>query len=247
MTGTFRVMVLFALATALRAEIVVYTTRAGFYANTQNPQVTTFEGIAPAGGYFDTCGNLTLNGVHFIGAAAGGAVRCGATLVTSSTYSYLNAIFNWGTGDTLQGDRFGYFDSSGTPSGYLEAVLPVNTYAFGTDLTVTGTDGNRVGQVQLDVWTGGTDTQFIFTADTTTSAAFVGFVSTQAVDSFQFRTLGLGASSQYGGFDNFTVASTGVAATPEPGTFVLFGLGVCGAVIRRWSTSASAAARILRS
>lgn len=220
---------LLTICSGAQAGLVEFTDRSSFTAAAGNTSNIDFEGIAPAGGIVDTCGSISLGGVHFVGAAAGGAVRCGGTFVGSSTLPPTGS-WDWGTGDYLMGDRFGFFQSSGTPLGYLQAFLPANTYAVGTDFMVRDSDGIRSGNVLFDVWVGGTDYQFTLSADTTLAAAFAGFVSTDPIDSVQFRSLGVGNNAPYGGWDNFTTTS----AAPEPNTLILLGIsaGLIGGIRR---------------
>jgi len=217
------------------ASLIVFTDRSSFVAAAASTSVIDFEGIAPAGGSLDTCGSITLDSVHFVLTAGDGQARCGEGFVVSSSLPPAGQ-WDWGTGDFLNGDRFGYFQSSGTPIGYIEAFVPANTYAVGTDYTIRYASGVRSGSVLFDVFAGATDYQFSLSADTTLAPAFEGFVSTDPITSIQFRTLGVnGDNSPYGGFDNFT---TGTAAVPEPGTWgmIVGGLGIVALARRRAST-----------
>lgn len=209
------------ICSAAHAGLIEYTDRSSFLADAGNTSTIGFEGIAPVGGSVDTCGSLSLGGVQFVGAAAGGQVRCGGTFVLSSS-APPSGWFDWGTGDSLGGDRFGYFQSSGTPLGYLQAFLPANTYAVGTDFWILYDTGVKSGNVLFDVWVGGTDHQFTFSADTTLTTKFEGFISTDPIDSIQYRSLGVGSNAPYGGLDNFTLTSS----APEPNTLILLGLSV---------------------
>ncbi len=63
---------------------------------------------------------------------------------------------------------------------------------------------------------------------------FEGFISTDAIDSVQFRTLGDGSNSSYGLLDNFTTTAS-EASSPEPNTLILLGIsiGLVGGIRRR--------------
>jgi hypothetical protein len=219
------------------ASLIVFTDRSSFDAVSTSNTVIDFEGIAPAGGLYDTCGSITQSGVQFVLKSGDGLARCGEGFVISSSYPPAGQ-WDWGTGDSLHGDRFGFFQSSGTPIGYIEAVLPANTYAVGTDYTLSYANGNRVGSVLFDVLTGATDYQFTLSVDTTLAAAFEGFISTDPITSLQFRTLGVnGDNSPYGGLDNFAIGT--VASVPEPGTWGMMALSV--AALALWRRRASIA------
>ena len=181
-----------------RAGISLYVDRVTFNNAVNNAgTVITFEGLT---GAYQTCNGLTVAGVQFVGTAANGT--CGALYVGSGSDQR-----QLGTGDYLVGDRFGWFNSNGIPTGNIKATLPANVYAVGADYMLSSTDLSRpAGPVLFEVWTGSSKTEFTLeTKDKAT--AFAGFISDTPITAVQYRTLGLGGNSAYGILDNFTYTS----------------------------------------
>lgn len=218
-----------AFSATASAQVTLYTTRSAFNAVTTSPSIITFEGIAPGGSataYNDAVG-VTLSGVQFVGTSSLGTA--GELFIESAS---LDPARNWGTGDNLVGDRFGYYQTTGTPVGKITATLPSNTYAIGTDFMLAFTNGTRpASPVRFTVYVGSTgyDFDLISGADTT---AFAGFVSTAPITSVEYRTMGInGLGSAYGALDNFTTATS---AVPEPATTAaILGAVVLGGTILR--------------
>lgn len=72
-----------------------------------------------------------------------------------------------------------------------------------------------------------------FTPASETIGSFVGFTSTLAITSLQVAS----TAAVYAGMGNLTV---GVTAVPEPGTWLLMGLGVAGLLLRNARRNAQA-------
>lgn len=227
--------------------ISVYASRSEFTAATGNQSIIDFEGIAPPGAAvpFPGTSGITLQEVKFVGTAAWGC--CGELYVVSDSHG-VGGVRDWGTGDSLGGDRFGYFQISGTPRGNIQAFLPANTYAVGMDFMLVYTNGAKPAETVLfNVWTGDTVSNFYLNS-VANGPAFAGFISTAPITSIQYRTLGVGGeNSAYGNLDNFTVASSqpsGGDTTPPtvtvPASFAVDATTPAGAIVTYTATALDA-------
>jgi hypothetical protein len=189
-------------ASGVNADVVMLTSRDGFYAVTKNHIVLGFEGISESssGGGFSGTG-LEVAGITFTGTGGCGDPHLDVGPPSAST--------TWGTGDALFGDRFGFCQSSGIPVGNIEALLPTKTYATGTDFMLVHANGTSPSEpVLFSVYTGKTRRDFQLNS-IANSAAFAGFISDTPITSVQFRTLGVnGDGSSYGALDNFIIANS---------------------------------------
>jgi hypothetical protein len=206
------VVLCYFLTSPIYAGVTLYTQRTAFNQAVPAQVTIDFEGIAPAGQAVN--GDITLDGITFVGFGASGQ----PSLYVCSSSLPPPGSRDWGTGDTLVGDRFGYFQSSGIPVGYIQATLPPNTYAVGTDYMAVFSDFTKPSTpVLFTVNTIGTSQNFTLNTSPN-SAAFAGFVSQSPITSIQYRTLGVsGTGSPYGALDNFTIGTGGVVTSKRYG------------------------------
>ena len=179
------------------AAVQVFADRGAFVAASPPLATVEFEGIAQPGTVvrFGTAAGLTLGGATFVGLAADG--RNHELYVQSDTYVVST---DWGTGDSLIGDRFRYLGGVG---GHVAITPPAGTTAIGTDFMTVLTDRSRPSsRCRFSVTAGGIVSEF-FAMSNGTRPAFIGFVSARPITRVEFATTaGSGDASPYGVLDN---------------------------------------------
>jgi hypothetical protein len=224
----------------------LYLDRTGWSNAVSGVQNIDFEGIAPGGGStdFSTSTGLTLDGVQFVGTLVAN------TQIGSFTSNHLTVFdpaadpsrYDWGSGAVLGGPYSG-IDFSGEPVGYhgsFTITLPAGTYAFGTDLMVSNSNGDHLGGMTVTLANG--DSVDIAETDRPLRD-FVGYISSAPIASLTVSIddpTAFPPEFRYGLLDNFAFSTVAPAQVPEPSSLAITILGAMViAFIKRRRSSAS--------
>jgi hypothetical protein len=194
---------------------------------------------------FSTPAGLTLDGVQFVGTLVA-STELGPVTSNQSDRLRSGGIdpsrYDWGSGAVLGGPYSG-IDFQGEPVGYqgsFTITLPAGTYAFGTDLMVSNSNGDHLGGMTVTLANG--DTVDIAETDRPLRD-FVGYISSTPIASLTISIddpFAFPPEFRYGLLDNFAFSTVAPAQVPEPSSLAITILGaVVIAFMKRRRSSAS--------
>lgn len=241
----FTVTACLLLSAGAAESATLYLDRTAWSNAVSGVQNIDFESIAPPGGSTDysTPSGLTLDGVQFVGTlvASGELGSFTSNHLTVFDPAADPSRYDWGSGAVLGGPYSGV-DFQGEPVGYLGSFaisLPTNTYAIGTDLMVSSTNGDHFGGMAVTLSNG--DSVDIAASDRPLRD-FVGYISSTPIASLTISIddpFALPPEFRYGLLDNFAFSTAAPSQVPEPGSLATTILGaVVIAFIRRRLSSA---------
>jgi hypothetical protein len=200
--------VLLCMASAAQADVVIYTDRAAFLAAITLPGTDT---------YNDLSGSLTPSPLSRMAGSYGYRASTGPVSVfypagsasdrwlATDAASDVITFSNFATGVRAFGGNFFASDINGA-------------FSPGHTVVLTATDGTTTRTVNLE---------------NSTTASFLGFISTNPLSSVTLRPDGLPGSVYWATANNVTLGM--VSAIPEPTTYgmLIAGLGLFGFMARR--------------